>query len=125
MRTVASGLLASCLLLGVPHLAVAADKVRIEIVETTVTVGLLPHTNPGSPEKIDTHCNTHVAGNTARGDCDSTVIPATDPTGMYGPPPCRKRKMKVTGWSAQMYSAFVGAEAPGHDGMRCAPVLFS
>src|ERR1039458_2656901 len=28
-------------------------------------------------------------------------------TGMYGPPPCRKRKMKVTGWSAQMYPAFV------------------
>jgi hypothetical protein len=26
---------------------------------------------------------------------------------MYGPPPCRKRKMKVTGWSAQMYTAFV------------------
>jgi hypothetical protein len=30
-------------------------------------------------------------------------------TGMYGPPLCRKRKTKVTGWSAQMYSAFVGA----------------
>src|SRR5437588_368343 len=24
--------------------------------------------------------------------------------GMYGPPHCRKRKMKVTGWSAQMYT---------------------
>jgi hypothetical protein len=33
------------------------------------------------------------------------------PTGMYGPPPCRKRKMKVTGWSAQMYSALVGAQS--------------
>ena len=32
-------------------------------------------------------------------------------TGMYGPPLCRKRKMKVTGWSAQMYSAFVGAQS--------------
>jgi hypothetical protein len=29
---------------------------------------------------------------------------------MYGPPPCCKRKMKVTGWSAQMYTAFVGAQ---------------
>ena len=46
-------------------------------------------------------------------------------TGMYGPPLCRKRKMTVTGWSAQMYSAFVGAQAPGLDGMRCALVLFS
>jgi hypothetical protein len=25
---------------------------------------------------------------------------------MYGPPLCRKRKTKVTGWSAQMYPAF-------------------
>jgi hypothetical protein len=32
-------------------------------------------------------------------------------TGMYGPPLCRKRKMKVTRWSAQMYSAFVGAQS--------------
>jgi len=30
---------------------------------------------------------------------------------MYGPPPRRKRKMKMTGWSAQMYSAFVGAQS--------------
>ena len=44
---------------------------------------------------------------------------------MYGPPLCRKRKMKVTGWSAQMYSAFVEHKAPGLDGMRCALVLFS
>src|ERR1700751_3739508 len=28
---------------------------------------------------------------------------------MYGPPLCRKRKMRVACWSAQMYSAFVGA----------------
>jgi hypothetical protein len=27
---------------------------------------------------------------------------------MYGPPPFRKRKVKVAGWSAQMYTAFVG-----------------
>jgi len=39
---------------------------------------------------------------------------------MYGPPPFRKRKLRVTCWSAQMYSAFVGAEAPGQDGMRFA-----
>ena len=30
---------------------------------------------------------------------------------LSGPPLCRKRKMKVTGWSAQMYSAFVGAQS--------------
>jgi hypothetical protein len=38
--------------------------------------------------------------------------------GMYGLPPCRKRKMRMAGWSAQMYSAFVGVIAPGQDGMR-------
>jgi hypothetical protein len=27
---------------------------------------------------------------------------------MYGPPPFCKRNVKVAGWSAQMYSAFVG-----------------
>jgi hypothetical protein len=37
---------------------------------------------------------------------------------MYGPPPCRKRKVRVTGWSAQMYTTFVGATAPSQDGMR-------
>jgi hypothetical protein len=36
-------------------------------------------------------------------------LPYYGQTGMYGPPPRRKRKMKVTEWSAQMYSAFVGA----------------
>jgi hypothetical protein len=30
------------------------------------------------------------------------------PEQMYGPPPCRKRKVRVAGWSAQMYTAFVG-----------------
>jgi hypothetical protein len=43
---------------------------------------------------------------------------------MYGPPLFRKRKMKMTTWSAQMYSAFVGElPAPGHDGMRRALFL--
>jgi hypothetical protein len=27
-------------------------------------------------------------------------------TGRYGPPPCRKRKTNVTGWSARLYPAF-------------------
>jgi hypothetical protein len=26
---------------------------------------------------------------------------------MYGPPPCRKRKMKTAVWSTQMYPVFV------------------
>jgi hypothetical protein len=42
---------------------------------------------------------------------------------MYGPPPFRKRKVNVAGWSAQMYSAFVGEIPPGHDGMRRALFL--
>src|SRR5258705_6396381 len=44
---------------------------------------------------------------------------------MYGPPVCRKRKTKVTGWSAQMYPAFVEHKLLALDGMRCALVLLS
>jgi hypothetical protein len=44
--------------------------------------------------------------------------------GMYGPPLCRKRKMRVTGWSAQMYTAFVGVDHswPGWNAMRSFPI---
>jgi hypothetical protein len=35
------------------------------------------------------------------------------PEQMYGPPPRRKRKVKVAGWSAQMYTAFVGESSSG------------
>jgi hypothetical protein len=35
-------------------------------------------------------------------------IPDHEQTGMYGPPPYCKRKMKMTEWSARMYPAFVG-----------------
>jgi hypothetical protein len=42
---------------------------------------------------------------------------------MYGPPPFRKRKVQVAGWSAQMYTAFVGGVRPSHDGMRRALFL--
>jgi hypothetical protein len=31
---------------------------------------------------------------------------------MYGPPRCRKRKLRMTVWSAQMYSAFSGVKGP-------------
>jgi hypothetical protein len=34
-------------------------------------------------------------------------------------------KTKVTGWSAQMYSAFVEHKLRALDGMRCALVLLS
>ena len=50
---------------------------------------------------------------------------SNEQTGMYGPPLCRKRKTKVTGWSAQMYPAFVEHKLLALDGMRCALVLFS
>jgi hypothetical protein len=73
MRTFAPALLIAYSLLGAAHPAVAADKIKIEIVETTMTVGLVPRTNPGTPEHINTHCNN------AGTDCDSTVIPATNP----------------------------------------------
>jgi hypothetical protein len=80
MRTVAHALLASYLLLGVPHPATAADKIKIEIVEATTTIGLVPHTNPGSPERITTNCDTRLNKNTANTDCDSKVNPATGPS---------------------------------------------
>jgi hypothetical protein len=44
--------------------------------------------------------------------------------GMYGPPPCRKRKMEVTVWSAQMYSTFSGVfdSWPGWNALRSLPI---
>jgi hypothetical protein len=59
---------------------VAADKIKVEIVEATNTILMVPHTFPGTPEQINTHCNASVSGNTANGDCNTTVKPATDPT---------------------------------------------
>ncbi|MGO9083943.1 MAG: hypothetical protein ACLQBK_01850 [Candidatus Sulfotelmatobacter sp.] len=79
MRTLAPVLLASYLLLGVPHPVIAADKIKIEIVEATTTIGLMVQTDPGSPERITTHCNG------AGTDCNSTVIPATDPSNSLVP----------------------------------------
>jgi hypothetical protein len=46
----------------------------------------------------------------------------TGQTGIYGPPPCRKRKVRVTGWSAQIYSALLEQYLVAR--MECA-VLFS
>ena len=79
MRTAVSALLTFNVLLGVPHAVTAADKIKIEIVETTLTIGLMPHTDPGTPEHINTHCNR------AGTDCNSTVIPATDPSSSFLP----------------------------------------
>jgi len=74
-RAIVRALLASGLLFGSPHPADAADKIKIEIVETTMTIGLVPFTSPGTPEQIRTHCDTRVDVN-----CISTVTPATEPT---------------------------------------------
>jgi hypothetical protein len=42
---------------------------------------------------------------------------------MYGPPPCRKRKMKIALGSAQMYPVFVESWTPDLDGnaLRSSP----
>jgi len=80
VRAVADTFLATCLLLGASALAMAADKIKVEIVETTDIILMVPHTFPGSPEQINTHCDASVAGNAARGDCNTTVLPATEPT---------------------------------------------
>src|SRR5258708_31880613 len=45
---------------------------------------------------------------------------------MYGPPPCRKRKMKVDRMvCANVFGISLEHTAPGLDGMGCAIVLFS
>ncbi len=80
MRTIVPALLASCLLFGLSRPARAADKIKIEIVETTMTIGLVPYTSPGTPEQIRTHCDTRVDVN-----CVSTVTPATEPTSYTTP----------------------------------------
>ncbi len=74
MRTIAPALLCS-VLLGITHLATAADKIKIEIVESAATIGLIPRTSPGTPEQVRTHCDTRVDVN-----CVSTVTPATEPS---------------------------------------------
>ena len=79
MRAFALALLTTYVLLGVAHPATAADKIKIQIVETTMTIGLVPHADPGTPEHISTHYNR------AGTDCDSTVIPATGPSGSLLP----------------------------------------
>lgn len=75
MRAIKHALSASCLLLGMTHLAAAADKIKIEIVESTATIGLISRASPGTPEQIRTHCDTHVDVN-----CISTVTPSTEPS---------------------------------------------
>src|SRR5438132_6836664 len=46
-------------------------------------------------------------------------------TGMYGPPPCRKRKMRKQVGLRKCIRPSLEHKAPGLDGMRCALVLFS
>lgn len=75
MRTLASASLAFYLLLGVSARAAAADKIKLQIVEATSTIGLVPQASPGTPEQIRTHCDTRVDVN-----CVSTVTPATEPS---------------------------------------------
>ena len=67
------------------------------------------------------HLN-RLLGNLAQAHQDPALHLYGRQTGMYGPPPCRKRKVRLTSWSAQMYTAFVGAVAPSQYGMAA---LFS
>src|SRR5690348_10845378 len=59
---------------------IAAEKIKIQIVEATSVVQMMSVTLPGRPEQISTHCTESANGNTANGDCNTTVIPATNPT---------------------------------------------
>ena len=80
MRALTTVSLALFLLVALSPPASAGEKLRIEIVEATMTIGLVPHTDPGTPEQIHTDCNT-VAGI----HCDSTLTPATDLSNYLSP----------------------------------------
>ena len=41
---------------------------------------MVPRTFPGTPEQINTHCDASVQGNTANGNCNTTVTRATNPS---------------------------------------------
>ena len=58
-------------------------------------------------------------------DIQLGVILSTKLVGMYGPPLCRKRKMKLTSGLRICIRPFVGSVIPGQDGMRCALFLFN
>jgi hypothetical protein len=75
-------LLTACCSVG--RLAVA-DKIKVEIVETTDTIRILPRLIPGAPEQMNTHCDASVAGNTASADCNTTTTPATQATSVPMP----------------------------------------
>ena len=77
MRATAA-LLYCCFLFNGSYSATAKDKIKVEIVEATNKIVMLPHTVPGHPEQIETHCSASVAGNTANGDCNTAVKPATE-----------------------------------------------
>jgi hypothetical protein len=63
-----------CLWLALPQSGAAADRIKIEIVESTMKTETIDVTIPASAEEIETHC-------TADGrDCKTTVKPATPPT---------------------------------------------
>ncbi len=63
-----------CLFLLLPKSGAAADKIKIEIVESTRKMQTIDVTTVGSTGEIETHC-------TADGtDCKTTLRPATPPT---------------------------------------------
>ncbi len=68
-----------CLWLALPHFAVAAAKITIEIVESTMRMEMVDITVPATPEQIDTQCNPTGT------DCKTTVTPATPPTSAKRP----------------------------------------
>jgi hypothetical protein len=70
-------------MLAVGEFATAADKVKIEVVETTSQIKMVSVVVPASPETTDTHCSTSPIGNEY--DCRTTTMPATTATTGYRP----------------------------------------
>jgi len=67
----------SLLLLAMVGYALAAEKIKIEIVEATNIIQTLDVAVPCSPEQSVTHCAATAVGNTTTSDCAITVAPAT------------------------------------------------
>jgi hypothetical protein len=52
-------------------------------------------------------------------------LPIDGQLGTYGPPPCRKRKVRVTGGLRKCIRPLLEWITPGQDGMRCALFPFN
>jgi len=75
--TIMRAFLVLCLVMALFQSAAAADKIKIEIVESRTKTQTVDVTIPGSPEQADASCTTDAMRDSVH--CKSTVTPATSP----------------------------------------------